>query len=197
MCSSDLSYIFLCFPVTIQDVEQLSKISTETKELQTQSKAILDVSDLNIFEKEITSKFNTINEKYSSLLKELVNLNSKNESVNTQIIELNQKQINDNTKLEETKQNFNNALTENSFSSKEEFEKALLSKELREELSFVCKAIEEKYTQIQTLKIDTAKKLSEQKELNLTDKELQTLNDESKELQTDIDELQIVIGSIS
>ena len=51
----------------------------------------------------------------------------------------------------------------------------------------MCKVLEEKYTQIQTLKIDTAKKLSEQKELNLTDKELQTLNDESKELQTIID----------
>ncbi|OCL85534.1 Nuclease SbcCD subunit C [Aliarcobacter thereius] len=178
------------------DAEQLSRISTETIELQTQSKAILDVSDLNIFEKEITSKFNTINEKYNSLLKELVNLNSKNESVNTQIIELNQKQINDNTNLEKIKQNFNKALIENSFTSKEEFEKALLSKEQREELSLMCKALEEKYTQIQTLKIDTAKKLSEQKELNLTDKELLTLNDELKELQTSIDELQKSIGSL-
>lgn len=178
------------------DDEQLSRISNETIELQTQSKAILDVSDLNIFEKEITAKFNTINEKYNSLSKELVNLNSKNESVNTQINELNQKQINDNTKLEETKQNFNKALVENSFTSKEEFEKALLPKELREELSIKCKALEEKYTQIQTLKIDTAKKLSEQKELNLTDKELQTLNDELKELQTTIDELQKSIGSL-
>lgn len=178
------------------DAEQLSKISTETKEFQIQSKAILDVSDLNIFEKEITAKFNTINEKYNSLSKELVNLNSKNESLNTQIIELNQRLIDNSTRLEETKQNFNKALVENSFSSKEEFEKALLSKELREELSFVCKALEEKYTQIQTLKIDTAKKLSEQKELNLTDKELLTLNDELKELQTTIDELQKSIGSL-
>ncbi|MEV9615379.1 AAA family ATPase [Aliarcobacter butzleri] len=178
------------------DAEQLSKISNETIELQIQSKAILDVSDLNIFEKEITNKFNIINEKYNSLSKELVNLNSKNESLNTQIIELNQKLIDNNRKLEETKQNFNKALLENSFTSKEEFEKALLPKELREELSMKCKALEEKYTQIQTLKIDTAKKLSEQKELNLTNKELQTLNDELKELQTTIDELQKSIGSL-
>lgn len=178
------------------DTEQLSKISNETIELQTQSKAILDVTDLNIFEKEITAKFNTINEKYNFLSKELVNLNSKNESVNTQIIELNQKQINDGAKLEEIKQNFNKALVENSFSSKEEFEKALLAKELREELALMCKTLEDKYNQIQTLKIDTAKKLSEQKELKLTDKELQTLNDELKELQTATDELQKSIGSL-
>lgn len=178
------------------DSEQLSKISTETKELQIQSKAILDVSDLDNFEKEITSKFNIINEKYNSLSKDLVNLNAKNDSLNTQIKELNQKQINDNIKREEIKQKFNNALAENSFSSKEEFEKAILNKEQREELSLMCKALEEKYTQIQTLKIDTAKKLSQQKELNLTDKELQTLNDELKELQTAIDELQKSIGSL-
>lgn len=178
------------------DTEHLSKISTETKELQTQSKAILDVTDFNSFEKEITNEFNTINEKYNSLSKELVNLNSRNESLNTQIKELNQKQFRDNTKQEELKQNFNKALVENSFTSKEEFEKALLSKELREELSMKCKALEEKYTQIQTLKIDTEKKLSEQKELNLTDKELQTLNDELKELQIIIDELQKSIGSL-
>lgn len=178
------------------EAEQLSKISNETIELQTQSKAILDVSDLNIFEKEITSKFNTINEKYNSLSKELVNLNSKNESLNTQIIELNQRLIDNSTKLEETKQNFNRALVENSFTSKEEFEKALLSKEQKDVLSLMCKALEEKYTQIQTLKTDTAKKLSEQKELNLTDKELQTLNDELKELQTATDELQKSIGSL-
>ena len=178
------------------DIEQLSKISNEKIELQTQSNAILDVSDLNIFEKEITAKFNAISEKYNSLSKELVNLNSKNESLNTQIIELNQKQINDNTKLKEMIQNFNNTLVENSFTSKEEFEKALLPKEQREELYLIGKALEEKYSQIQTLKIDTAKKLSEQKELNLTDKELQTLNDELKELQTAIDELQKSIGSL-
>lgn len=178
------------------DTEHLSKISTETKELQTQSKAILDVTDFNSFEKEITNEFNTINEKYNSLSKELVNLNSRNESLNTQIIELNQKQINDNTKLEETKQNFNKALVENCFTSKEEFEKALLPKEQKDVLSLMCKALDEKYNQIQTLKIDTAKKLSEQKELNLTDKELQPLNDESKELQTTIDELQKSIGSL-
>ncbi len=46
---------------------------------------------------------------------------------------INQKQINDNTKLETLMQDFNNALTENSFTSKEEFEKALLPLEKKKE----------------------------------------------------------------
>jgi DNA repair protein SbcC/Rad50 len=178
------------------DEEQLSKLSEETKELQTQSKNILPISDLDNFEKSITNKFNTISEKYNTLSKELVNLTSKDESLNTQIKELILKQNSDKTKIETIKQEFEKALIENGFSSKEEFEKALLPKEQKEELTLMCKNLEEKYTQIQTLKIDTAKKLSEQKELNLTDKELETLNTELKELQTDIDELQIFIGRV-
>ena len=46
---------------------------------------------------------------------------------------INQKQINDNTKLETLMQDFNNILTENSFTSKEEFEKALLPLEKKKE----------------------------------------------------------------
>jgi exonuclease SbcC len=164
--------------------------------LQGKSKAIVDVENIDSFEKEITIKFNTVGEKFNTISKELINLTSKDESINTQIRELILKQTTDNTKKEKLQQNFNKALEENSFSSKEEFEKALLSKEKREELLQICKAIEEKYTQIQTLKIDTAKKLTEQKELNLTTKELQSLTDELKELQTAIDELQKSIGSL-
>lgn len=184
----------------IDSLNELHKEQTiltqDIQTLQSKSKEILDVEDIDSFEKNITARFNTISEKYNTLSKELVNLTSKDESLNTQIKELILKQNSDKTKLETIKQEFEKALIENSFSSKEEFEKALLPKEQKEELTLMCKNLEEKYTQIQTLKIDTAKKLSEQKELNLTDKELQTLNDELKELQTDIDELQKNIGSL-
>ena len=97
-------------------------------ELQTQSKVILDVSDLNILKKEITNKFNTINEKYNSLSKRFSKSKFKKWITKYSNNELNQKQINDNTKLEETKQNFNNALIENSFSSKKSLKKHFLKK---------------------------------------------------------------------
>jgi DNA repair protein SbcC/Rad50 len=171
-------------------------LTQDIQTLQANSKAILDVENIESFEKSITTKFNDLSEKQTALSKDLVNLNSKDESLNIQTKELLQKQTTDNATLEELKQNFNKALEENSFTSKEEFEKALLAKEQREELSLLCKAIEEKYTQIQTLKIDTAKKLIEQKELKLTSQELQSLNDELKKLQTAIDEVQKSIGSL-
>jgi len=64
-----------------------------------------------------------------------------------------------------------------------------------EALAAKCKAIEERYTQIQTLKNDTAKKLKELQELKLSERELVSVNDELNELQNKIDELQKTIGS--
>jgi len=176
--------------------EQFQSLLQELKELEAQKKAILEIEDIDIFEKEITNSFNIISENYNNLTKELVNLNSKNESLDKQIKELVEKQNQDSKKIEELKQHFEKALKENEFESKEEFEKAYLSKEQREELTQICKTIEDRYSQIQTLKIDTANKLKVQKELALSDRELEKVNEELKELQLTIDELQKSIGSI-
>jgi exonuclease SbcC len=178
-----------------EDNEIVLNLSKEIEQLQVQSKNILDIEDLEAYEKTITDNFNTLNESFNTLSKELAQLTSKEQSYVAQEKELSQKQTADNMRLEELNISFEKVLKENSFENKEEFEKALLPKEKREELSFVCKAIDEKYTGIQTLKIDTAKKLKEQKELNLTDRELEDINTELKELQSNIDELQKSIGS--
>ncbi|MGA1941326.1 SbcC/MukB-like Walker B domain-containing protein [Arcobacter sp. YIC-310] len=179
-----------------EDNETLSSLLKEIGTLQTQSKSILDVEDLEVYEEAITNSFNTLNENFNTLSKELAQITSKDESLDTQIKDLTQKQTKDNTNLEELRISFEKVLEENSFESKEEFEKALLPKEQREKLNSICKAIEEKYTQIQTLKIDTTKKLKEQKELKLTDRELEDINTELKELQSNIDEFQKTIGSL-
>lgn len=179
-----------------EDGEYLEKISKEIEELKKQSKNILDVEDLDAYEKTITDSFNTLNNSFNNISKELAQLSSKAQSLETQIKELKQKQIADNTKLEELNISFEKALKENDFENKEEFEKALLAKEQRKELNKTCKDIENRYSQIQTLKLDTAQKLKEQKELNLSDRELEDINSELKELQSNIDELQKSIGSL-
>ena len=178
------------------DSEHLNKIVDEVKRLELQSKNILDIDDIDSFEKEIKNKFNTLSESYNNLSKELVNLTSKDESITTQTKELTQKQNDDTKKLDELNQAFHKALEENSFESTAEFEKALLTKEQREELSLKCRTLEERYAQVQTLKNDTAKKLKELQELKLSERELVSVNDELKELQNKIDELQKTIGSV-
>lgn len=82
------------------------------------------------------------------------------------------------------------------FTSKEEFEKALLDKEQFETLSSFCKSIEDKYTQTQTLKTDTTNKLQEQQKLNLSVRKLDEVNEELNLISSSIDELQKAIGSL-
>ena len=179
-----------------RDEDEL-KIQIEQKDdLQAQSKTILDVTDFDAFEKTIRDSFNFISEKYTNLSKELVNLNAQDESLNKQRKELISKQDSDKIKIEELKQEFEKALGINGFASTDEFKKAFLPKEQRDELQIVCKTLEDEYNKILTLKTETSNKLAQQKELNLTDKELQTLNDELQQIQNAIDELQKSIGSL-
>ena len=195
------------FKETILRIESLKSSLNELKkeqnilnkeiiELKKEAKNILDIENLEQFEQNISKKFSLIQDKYNAIEKELVSLKSKDESLNKQIEQLKIKQKTENTKLENLNKKFDQALEEYEFSSKEEFEKALLNRYELELLSDTCKTIEEKYTQAITLKNDTAKKLKEQKELNLSSRKIEDVNIELNELQTTIDELQKSIGSL-
>ena len=178
------------------DSEQRNKIVDAIKQLESQSKTILDIDDIDSFEKEMKNRFNTLSESYNSLSKVLATMASKEESLTLQIKELNTKQGSDTKKLDELKQAFDKALEENNFDSVVAFEKALVTKEQREKLSLTCKTLQERYAQIQTLKNDTAQKLKEQQALKLSQKELESVNAELKELQSNRDALQKSIGSV-
>jgi len=187
---------------TIKELkEEQTKLKEEITKLQTQSKNILDIEDLDLFEKNIQESLDTVSKYFNSLQNHLSSLKSKDESLSKQIIQLNKKQEDDKQNLELIKEKFEKALVEYGFNSQEEFEKANLPKEEFETLTKLCKTIEEKYTQIQTLKTDTNKKLKEhkllEKEINPTNQNKDDINKELQNLQNTIDQLQETIGSIS
>ncbi|AXH09553.1 lantibiotic ABC transporter [Malaciobacter halophilus] len=187
---------------TIKELkEEQTKLKEEITKLQTQSKNILDIEDLDLFEKNIQESLDTVSKHFNNLQNHLSSLKSKDESLSKQIIQLNQKQEDDKQTLVLIKEKFEKALVEYGFSSQEEFEKANLPKEEFETLTKLCKTIEEKYTQIQTLKTDTNKKLKEhkllEKEINPTNQNKDDINKELQNLQSTIDQLQESIGSIS
>ena len=155
----------------------------------------MDVEDVDGFEKSITESFNTLQEKLNALQNKVTDLNSKESSLTKQIEQLRHKQNQDTKNLKIAGENFEKGLKEYNFNSAKEFEDALLNKEVYEALAAKCKTIEERYTQIQILKNDTAKKLKELQELKLSERELVSVNDELQELQNKIDELQKTIGS--
>jgi exonuclease SbcC len=186
----------------IEELKQEQKaLNSELQELETKSKFILDVPNLDEFEQAIQKSLDSISKQYNDLQTYLSSLKSKDEAATKQIEQLVQKQIEDKQTLELLTQKFNKALEEYGFSSYEDFEKENLEKEQFETLTKLCKNIEEKYLQIQTLKTDTAKKLKEhkeqEKELSFDNRTLEDINKELQELQSTIDKLQESIGSLS
>ncbi len=186
----------------IEELKQEQKaLNSELQELQAKSKSILDVPNLDEFEQTIQKSLDSISKHYNDLQTYLSSLKSKDEATTKQIEQLVQKQTEDKQTLELLNEKFNKALEEYDFSSYEEFEKAKLEKEQFETLTKLCKNIEEKYSQIQTLKTDTAKKLKEhkeqEKELSLDNRNLENINKELQNLQSTIDKLQESIGSLS
>ncbi|MBU1668032.1 AAA family ATPase [bacterium] len=185
------------FISSITDLKDEQKtIAEKIKQLQDQSKSILDIEDINAFEKTGIKAYETITHRYNTLQNELSGLKSKDASLNTQLSQLQAKQTMDKSNLELLNQNFKKALEEYHFNSQEDYEKSNLESKEFEALSAQCKRIEEKYTQIKTLKTDTTNKVKEQKELNLSARKVQEVNEELNSLQTSIDELQKTIGSI-
>lgn len=185
----------------------LNSLDTNKKELQTvqediealvkQSRSILDIEDIKSFEKDLIKQFETIQDRYNIVVKKLATLGSKKESLDTQIIKLKDKQLKDNTNLQLLKHNFEKGLKENGFSTKEEFEKALLPKEQREELTTLCKNIEDRYKAYQTLKETTSKTLIEHKKQDIEIKPIEKIEEELKGYKQQIDELQATIGEIT
>ncbi|WP_320034160.1 AAA family ATPase [Halarcobacter sp.] len=186
----------------IEELKQEQKaLNKELQELQTKSKSILDVPNLDEFEQTIQKSLDSVSKYYNDLQTYLSSLKTKDEATTKQMEQLVQKQTEDNQTLELLTMKFHKVLEEYGFSSYEEFEKAKLEKEQFETLSTLYKNIEEKYSQIQTLKTDTAKKLKEhkeqEKELSFDNRTLEDINKELQELQSTIDKLQESIGSLS
>ena len=182
---------------SLKDDEVLiSKLKEEITNLQDKNKSILDIKNINTYEEDINNKHKNTTTKYNSLSKDLSSLRIKDESFKQQIESIDKKIFNNYDELKSFENKFEKALEENDFKSKEEFIKAILEKDLREKLSFQCNEIEAKYVEVSTLKVDTANKLKEQKDLNLTSKELVGIKKELDEIQSSIDEVQKLIGSL-
>jgi len=178
-----------------ENKNELKVLRIEIETLQKKSKVILDIDDTELFEKNITATYSSIQTKYNDSSKELISLNTKEQSLTTQIKELILKQNSDEVKSEKLKVEFEKALIQNDFKTQEDFENAILPKEKREELSRLCKNIDEKYNRYKTLQIDTSKKLEIHKKEKIEIRPFDEVTEELKVLNEKIDEIQKNIGS--
>ena len=183
---------------SIRDLEKEQKeLKIEIASLGVESRNILDIDDIESFEKSINDNFKTLQDSYSNLQNDLTALNSNKKSLTTQLEELEQKSKIDNQELEVIKESFKNGLKENGFEDQESYESATLPQAQREELSKNCKELEDRYNNIVTLKTNTQNSLKEQRDLSLSDRDISSIDDELQKSKEASDELQKEIGSLA
>jgi len=178
------------------DIKTKNDYHASLIEINAQIIQVLNVSDINFYEKEINDNFKQIQDEEHRLNKELVAIKTKYEALLKQEIDLKEKLFSSKQKLETLKKDVKDALKDNDFETIESFEKAMLSKEEREILLDICHKIEDKYKEYQTLNISCSKALAEHKKQDIEIKPLDALHTELQTLQSTIDTLQESIGAL-
>ncbi len=191
---------------TILQTETNTKTKYEEfiKEQKEKSTNILNISNIDLYEIEVNSTYETIQNKEKILNQELTKLKTTEEELQKQESQVKERiQANKNI-YEQKKQKLDAELTTNNFEDIAGFKKAILPKEQREELSLFCKNIDEKYNNYKTLREDTLQKLIEHKkehnneeQENTKSKPIDEVIQELQEIQSKIDELQLIIGALT
>ena len=174
--------------------KNLSETTAHLTLLETERISLLNVADLNEYELEINKHFDTIHSKEKSAKQKLQNLNTTAKEKKSQTKKLEEKISKDRERLSNVIVEFEIELERQGFETLESFRDASLSKEIFEELSSVCKHIDEEYNSIKTLKDETNSKLTKHQKEPLSDKSIEVLNVELEESDKEIDALQLTIG---
>ncbi|WP_415396272.1 SbcC/MukB-like Walker B domain-containing protein [Sulfurimonas sp. CS5] len=149
-------------------VLNLAKLSSKRIE-------ILNVADLDVHEKEITTKYKMAQERKQLCTTALNELKIKSEERLANKKSLDIEIAEDEKKLDALKAELEELYKQNDFKDAQELQNAMLDKNEREELSTLCKTIEDRYKQTQTLKAETINKLQEHNKEPLSDKPIEEL----------------------
>jgi len=179
------------------DTKNKDEYTSSIDELKTKCIKVLNVADINAYELEVNKTLKEVQDKHNRLNQELTVAKTNDEALKAQEKILSEKLISSKQILEKLKTKVQDELKNNNFESIETFEKAILSKEKREELTLLCKTIENKYNEYQTLKTNSSKALEDHKKEDIKVKPIDEVTKELQELQSKIDELQLSIGAVS
>ena len=180
--------------IEIADVH-LKELNSKLNELSSTRIEILNVVDLDIYEQEIITKYKALQDKEQFCKNTLNELKIKSEERLANKKSLNTKIILDEKKLNVVKIELDELYEQNNFKDSDEFKDAILDKKERDKLTSLCSEIDDKYKQVQTLKIQITKKLEEHKKVFLSDRPIDELKNLQALLEQKINALQESIGS--
>ncbi|MFT5659919.1 MAG: exonuclease SbcC [Sulfurimonas sp.] len=177
------------------DTKNLKELESSMIELTAKRIEILNVADLDAHEKEVTSKYETTQNKEQLSKEKLNELITKNEERSTYKKTLDTKILEDEHKLKQLTSKLEELYKENDFKNEQELQSALVSNEEREKLVALCKAVEDKYTQTQTLNTQSTQKLLEHQKEPVSDRQSAELKIMQSLLEQKTNALQESIGS--
>lgn len=160
------------------------------------SKAILNVPDIEVYEAGIKKTFEDIQKNEHTLSSQLTELRARNNALNKQENELKEKVSEDKEKLKVINESYQTVLSENGFTNTNQFKEAWLPKEERARLLEECKSLDGQYNEHLTLKTDTEKRLKEHTAEIKSERPLEEVKEELLEIRGRSDQLQRLIGSI-
>jgi len=160
------------------DEESLIELDKNLKKLTSSRIEILNVVNLEIYEKEITAKHEEMQRKVQLSKDALNELITKQKERLTYKKDLDAKISEDEKKVNLIALKLQELYKENDFKNEQEFLDAQLNNEQRAELTSLCKNIEDGYKLSQTLKTESSKKLQIHKQEPVSEKlsnELETI----------------------
>jgi exonuclease SbcC len=179
----------------LSTTQKLHELEVRLESLVKERILVLNVANLESYEKEINLTCKLKQKADQEAKNRLEALKIKQEEQLKQEKALADKIKEDEKQLQEFSKKLQEQLEENDFKSEKELENAIVSHDVYESLSLTCKSIDRQYTQINTLKIETEKRLEIHQKETKTDKSATELETELQALQEESDRLQLNIGS--
>ncbi len=175
--------------------EDLESKKRELTALTLERIKILNVANLDIYEKEKRDIFAKIENQKQELKEKLETLRITNVEKKKQINRLLLSIDVEKRELQEVEKELQTMLEKQKFENMDAFMRALVSSDDLELLQRDCKELEEKYTRFKTLKEDTNKKLEAYQKEPVSIQAKEELSIELQALEEIIDKLQLAIGS--
>ncbi len=179
---------------TLKDIKELD---SEILALVASRIAILNVADLDSYEKEIIAKYEDIKQKEQNSKNTFDKLEVQLKEKVTQQQSLKIQIDKDEKKIKTLQDELNQLYKQNSFKDAKELNEAMLSKDEKDALELKCKDIEQRYNKLDTLKTQNDKMMQEYKDKVDGKKDKNELELIKSLLTQKRDELSQSIGSIT
>ncbi|WP_434638145.1 AAA family ATPase [Sulfurimonas sp. NW7] len=160
--------------------KELKSAKTRAQATKEEIKSVLDVEDVEIYFTTLKQKWSTIEKSYNSIINDY-NINNNNlENKNMLLKDQNEEHKEIQKKNEEINKIFTQKLQEYDFKDETVLVQALLPEKELEELQSLHNKIQTKLTEIKTRKKDAHEKLTELQKSDITEKSLDTLQEDIK-----------------